>query len=198
MPAVRERLIFEGPTIDGIVGDLPAINFQRGRDHGLPGYTQFLAACGGGSPTLFPQLRQFFSEEQVDRIKNVYAAVKDIDIFTAVSEFPVPGSALGFTYTCIMTKQFSNLRHGDRFWYERNDPHAAFTLPQLTEIRKSTLSRVLCDNSDGIYFIQKNAFVPVTNSRQLVDCDFLPRVNLEVFRDEKGKRFSLTLFVICV
>ncbi|XP_078362044.1 peroxidasin homolog [Oculina patagonica] len=185
--AVRERLIIEGETIDGVVGDLPAINCQRGRDHGLPGYTQFLAACGGGSPTLFPQLRRFISEVQVDRLKNIYAAVRDIDLWSGgISEFPAPGSALGFTFTCIITKQFYKLRKGDRFWYERNDPYTAFTLPQLTEIRKSTLSRVLCDNTDGVYFIQRNAFRPIANSRELVDCDFLPRVNLEVFKDEEG------------
>lgn len=195
VPAVRERLIIEGDTIDGIVGDLPAINCQRGRDHGLPGYTQFVEACGGAPPLslqFFSQLRQFIGQEQIYRLKQVYSNVKDIDLWAgAISEFPIPGSVLGFTFTCILTKQFERLRSGDRFWYERNDTNTAFTLPQLTEIRKTSLSRLLCDNAEGIYFVQKNAFWPIQNRAELIDCDFINRVNLHVFKDLKGRYFSL-------
>ena len=48
---------------------------------------------------------------------------------------------------------------GDRFWYE-NGPNevGSFTAAQLAELKKATLSRVLCDNS-RIEIMQRNAFL---------------------------------------
>ena len=123
------------------------------------------------------------------KLRQAYENAKDIDLFVGgILEFPTLGSVLGFTFTCLMTKQFRHLRHGDRFWYERNDPIAAFTLPRLEEIRKTSLSRVYCDNTDNVIFIQKNAFKLRTGNNgdnPVIDCDFIPRVNLEVFGEEE-------------
>lgn len=44
---------------------------------------------------------------------------------------------------------------GDRFWYENGNVPNALTLSQLNEIRKATLSRIICDNLDDIDTIQK-------------------------------------------
>ena len=45
-----------------------------------------------------------------------------MDIFiVGVQEKPTPGSRLGSVFTAILLKQFSAFRHGDRFWYERDD-----------------------------------------------------------------------------
>lgn len=50
------------------------------------------------------------------------------------------------------------IRRGDRFWYENFFVPSAFTLEQLGEIRKTTLARIICDNSDRIQQIQPNVF----------------------------------------
>uniref|UniRef100_A0A183HC33 Peroxidasin n=1 Tax=Onchocerca flexuosa TaxID=387005 RepID=A0A183HC33_9BILA len=54
---------------------------------------------------------------------------------------------------------FAKIRRGDRFWYENFFVPTAFTLEQLGEIRKTTLARIICDNSDDILQIQPNVFI---------------------------------------
>jgi len=187
--AVREQLIIEGPTFDGIVGDLPAINIQRGRDHGLPGYVKFREACGGRPANNFYDLSDTITLRQRNRLQDVYSSVHDIDLFAgAMSEFPAEGSALGFTFTCILTQQFRDLRSGDRYWYER-EAETAFTAAQLTELRKCSLARVMCDNTDGVSRIQRQAFLDNTDANganPTVDCEDVPFVNLNVFKEGSG------------
>ena len=42
--------------------------------------------------------------------------------------------------------------------YENGDPLIRFTEAQLTEIRKATAAKVICDNSDSIDTTQRSAF----------------------------------------
>ena len=39
----------------------------------------------------------------------------------------MPGATVGPTFACIIGRQFSNARAGDRFWFERDDPVVGFT-----------------------------------------------------------------------
>ena len=78
MNAVRERLVIEG----NIFGDLMAINIQRGRDHGLPGYAHYREVLGLGAVNSFDDLSDSFSSEQIARFKDVYKNVKDIGSFS--------------------------------------------------------------------------------------------------------------------
>ena len=52
VPAVSNQLFDEGPF--GL--DLIALNIQRGRDHGLPGYIHYREFCGSKKITNFDQL----------------------------------------------------------------------------------------------------------------------------------------------
>ena len=59
-------------------------------------------------------------------------SVQDIELYAGgLSELPASDSvAVGKTFACIITRQFSDLKKGDRFYYE-NSPSvnsAAFTL----------------------------------------------------------------------
>ena len=190
-PAVREELILEGPD-GGFSGDLTAINVQRGRDHGLPPYVEFLRACGKRIRT-FGQLRQVMSFLSRLRLRRVYRSVLDIDLFAgAMNEFPLRGSAVGFTFGCILTQQFRNLRRGDRFWYERNDQKVGFTLRQLTQIRKVTMARVLCDNLDGYRWSQPWTFVVPSRRNRFRACSRIRAMNFTPFKECKAL-FSLLL-----
>ena len=100
--------------------------------------------------------------ETVDRLSRVYSHVDDIDLFTGgLSERPVTGGVVGPTFACIIGQQFLNLRKGDRFWYENGNHPGAFKADQLQEIRRASLSRVICDNLDDIESLQPFAFLTV-------------------------------------
>ena len=45
----------------------------------------------------------------------------------------------------MVATTFYNLKFGDRFYYESNNPETRFTLRQLDSIRKYTLSTLLCN-----------------------------------------------------
>ena len=118
MNAIRERLVIEG----NIFGDLMAINIQRGRDHGLPGYAHYREVLGLGAVNSFDDLLGSFTPEQLAKFKEEYKNVKDIDCFpAAISENPMNGSVLGSVNPHIILKQMGKFRSGDRFWYERDD-----------------------------------------------------------------------------
>ena len=185
-----EKLILPGPPpANGIFGDLASINIQRARDHGIPGYIEISTLCGGpaATGTGFNDLRNIPFAQRV-RLEGTYRTVEDIDLFVGIlSENPREGSELGLTATCLLTEQFKDTRRGDRFWYERDDPLTGFTMEQLTEIKKATLARVICDNSDGVFTIQPNVFLRrIRNSgNDDVSCSDLSSVDFNVFRESK-------------
>ena len=59
VPAISNELFDEGPF--GL--DLIALNIQRGRDHGLPGYIHYRELCGGSKITSFDQLGPNIAQE---------------------------------------------------------------------------------------------------------------------------------------
>ena len=161
----------------------------RGRDHGLPGYVKFREACGGNPAVRFDDILDTIPSAQVNRLKSagIYKKVQDIDLFAGgMSEENLPGSALGFTFTCLVGRQFKDFRHGDRFWYERDDHQTGFTIEQLDQIRHSSLAKVICDNTDDVRRIYAKVFVhrnaPGANN-PVVDCDDLPFMDLTVFKE---------------
>ncbi|KAJ7374149.1 hypothetical protein OS493_009487 [Desmophyllum pertusum] len=190
-PAVRENLVTAEPSGHGIVGDLSAINIQRGRDHGLPPYNQFRQLCGLGLAASIDDFTNI-NARQRQRLRVAYNdKVNDVDLYAGgISETPLPGSILGATFACILAKGFQNLRVGDRFWYERNDSYTGFAMGQLNAIRDATLARVLCDNSDGILKITPSVFREMSAANNLTDCYSLKVVNLNEWKEEPGKKES--------
>ena len=142
--------------------DLAALNIQRGRDHGLAAYNIWREQCGLRRFQKWEELKTVMSAVTVDRLASVYDSVEDIDLFSGgLSERPVVGGMVGPTFACILGQQFLNLRRGDRFWYE-NGPGVnpgAFQPDQLREIRKASLSRIICDNLDDVTMIQPYAVI---------------------------------------
>ena len=112
--------------------DLVALNIQRGRDHGLPGYTAFREKCGLGRVTQFDYLKDYIPAKIVDRLKLIYDSVEDIDLFVGgISESAAPGALLGPTFQCLIGDQFKRLQHGDRFYYDSSSNPGRFTEAQL-------------------------------------------------------------------
>ena len=72
--------------------DLVALNIQRGRDHGLPGYNAFRELCGLGRVRSFDLLADTIPHKIVERLKMIYTDVDDIDLFIGgIVETSVPG-----------------------------------------------------------------------------------------------------------
>jgi len=187
--SIQENL-FRGP---GDLSDLISINIQRSRERGVPSYVTFR---NSGVCNLKANIKSFedlkkigFSKEDIKNLKKVYEDVVDIDLFTGgLLEPPsesTKGGVLGPTFQCLIAEQFRLLRVGDRFWFE-NEPKAsshttktAFTACQLEEIRKTSLAKVICNNSEYIAAIPKEALSLV---KGFVSCNELPGVNLEVWK----------------
>ncbi|XP_076307317.1 chorion peroxidase-like [Tachypleus tridentatus] len=107
--------------------------------------------------------------------------VEDIDLFSAgVNERPPRGGIVGPTFGCIIGIQIGLLKFGDRYYFEHENQSGSFTPDQLREIRKTTLSRILCDNSDGFQNISRLPFRPENyEGNEVVYCNDLPEINLE-------------------
>ena len=62
--------------------DLAALNIQRGRDHGLPGYNLYRAICNLTRADDFSGLSREIAPPVIERLRRTYAHVDDIDLFT--------------------------------------------------------------------------------------------------------------------
>ena len=139
--------------------DLVALNLQRGRDHGLPGYNAFRELCGLKRVENFNGFNDLIPKQIVERLKLIYKDVDDVDLFIGgISESSVPGALLGHTFQCLVGDQFKRLQQGDRFFYDSEANPGKFTEAQLIEIRHANLARITCDNGDEIHQIQPLAF----------------------------------------
>ncbi|MDJ0553679.1 MAG: peroxidase family protein [Microcoleaceae cyanobacterium MO_207.B10] len=107
-----------GPVANG--SDLPSLNIQRGRDHGLGSYNDAREALGLTRKENFSDISS--DQEVVAALESVYESVDDVEIWVGMlSEDNLPNASLGELNEAILADQFTRLRDGDRFWYE-NDP----------------------------------------------------------------------------
>ncbi|KAH6921700.1 hypothetical protein HPB50_004118 [Hyalomma asiaticum] len=135
--------------------DLIALNLQRGREHGLRPYVDYLQYCTGYQATTFEDLLQYTPAHIVQLYSTLYDDVTDIDLFTGgITETSVQGGLVGPTFACILGQQFRRLKFGDRFYYEHEGQAGSFAPEQLQEIRKTTLAHILCDNCYSLSSVQ--------------------------------------------
>ncbi|CAH0582784.1 unnamed protein product [Chrysodeixis includens] len=179
------RYMFHGGNPYGV--DLAAINIQRGRDHGVRSYNHYRQLVG-----LPPYLEfQHFPPSAAQRLSLVYERPEDIDLWVGgLLEEPVEGGLLGPTFANIIADQFNRLKRGDRYFYEYGPDvnPGGFTPSQLEEIKKVTLSRLICDNNDGIELISQppDAFLRADlPGNEPVPCDSsrIPSMDLNQFRE---------------
>jgi len=183
-----------GKQIPGTGMDLVAINIQRGRDHGIPGYNKMRETCGLGKATKFEDFGQEMIPENWKKLSKVYKHVDDVDLFAGGfleqggsncdgSGFTQCG-ILGPVFRCIVGDTFMRLRYGDRYFYDLDQDNHKFNLRELQEIRKTSLAKIICDNTN-VENMQPEAFkIPNEKipQRRLKSCSDIPGVNLSLFK----------------
>jgi hypothetical protein len=143
------NFLFGNPGQGGF--DLASLNIQRGRDHGLADYNTTRAAYGLPRVTRFDQIT---SDPAVQaNLQSLYGTVDNIDLWVgALAETHVPGGSVGPLVRRIVVDQFTRLRDGDRFWFER-----AFSGSVLSGLEGVTLADVIRRNTT-VTNIQNNVF----------------------------------------
>ena len=108
--------------------DLVALNIQRGRDHGLPGYNEYRDLCRLGKARDFADLQPIIHPRKISLLQSIYEDVDDIDLFIGgIFETPLQGALVGPTFVCIIGDQFVRLQKGDRFFYSNGGEDHSFT-----------------------------------------------------------------------
>ncbi|XP_057668036.1 chorion peroxidase isoform X1 [Diorhabda carinulata] len=159
--------------------DLASINIQRGRDHGLRPYNDYRELSG------LPRYKSFseFGSEG-EKLSAVYASVDDVDLWVGgLLDEKSEGSLVGRVFRDIIAEQFLRLRKGDRYFFENNPDvnPSSFTEDQLFQLRKASMARIICDNSDHILLSRQapNAFRTPGLGNEFVDCtsDTIPQID---------------------
>lgn len=170
--------------------DLVAFNVQRGRDFGVPGYGAWRKYCGLEPIVSFADLTHHMTNYTAKMYSEIYKSVADIDLWSAgVSERPLPGSMLGPVFSCIIATQLQRARQGDRYWYELPGQPSSFTPKQLAAIKHSSLSRIICENTDNIENIQLYPMVlqdPRLNPRMSCKSALIPHLDLTPWIEVPG------------
>ncbi len=168
---LTSKLFTEGPEKLGM--DLASLNIQRGRDHGIPSYRTWQRFC----ERVFPGKDATFRYAKTTQtLKDLYGEdgyKNGMDLWVGgLAEDRLLTSQVGPTFACILGLTFSRLRDGDRFWY---DSPYVFTPAQRFEIKRASLSKVVCTNADDIPEVQRSAFMA---GGERVSCQSIPEVNL--------------------
>lgn len=163
--------------------DVLAIDIQRGRDHGLPGYTQYRLLAGLPAVNSFQDLYDVIPEETVARLMEIYENPADIDLVVGMmAEKHLPGSLLGPTATSLFKEQLWRTRIADRYFYSHVNEAGSFSKRQLAELRRVSLARLICDNTD-MKQLQRDVFETPSDSNPVVSCEEIKKVNLEAWQD---------------
>uniref|UniRef100_A0A673A9V3 Eosinophil peroxidase n=1 Tax=Sphaeramia orbicularis TaxID=375764 RepID=A0A673A9V3_9TELE len=167
----------------GMPLDLAALNLQRGRDHGLPGYSSWRRFCGLSVPYSTSDLAEILGNLTLaHKFQILYGTPHNIDVWVgAISEPALPGGRVGPLLSCLLARQFKTLRDGDRFWWERK---GVFTSAQRTNLHSVSLSRIICDNTH-ISHVPADPFSRTERSEDMLPCShpLIPHLDLNPWKE---------------
>lgn len=131
--------LFGPPGAGGL--DLSALNIQRGRDHGVPGYNALRVAYGLAPQATFADVTSVASVQAA--LSVLYNNPDEVDGWVGgLAEDHAPGAHVGELFLRIIGEQFERVRDGDRYWYE-----LIYSGAQLTELRSTRLADVIRRNT---------------------------------------------------
>ncbi|XP_077570747.1 eosinophil peroxidase-like [Stigmatopora nigra] len=161
--------------------DLASLNMQRGRDHGIPGYNQWRKFCGLSQPQNLEELAEVLgNQELAGKLLELYGTPDNIDPWLGgITEPLVSGGRVGPLFSCLIARQYKNIRAGDRFWWENE---GVFTKSQRASLMKTSLSRIICDNT-GINEVPKQPFLFQPRDSGYSFCSEIPKFDLSPWTD---------------
>ncbi|GIY55989.1 chorion peroxidase [Caerostris darwini] len=167
--------------------DLASINIQRGRDHGMPPYVEMVRFCSDNAYNVrgFRDLIAYkiMSYDNVQLLQRYYNDVNDIDLWSGIlSEIYSEGAVIGPTATCIIGLQFNKLKYGDRFYFEHGNQIGSFSYQQIKELRKVTLSKIICSNSNASS-MPLNAMLFKSRNNPPIECRYVQGVNITYWKE---------------
>lgn len=170
--SVLTTQLFQTPLSPGL--DLASLNLQRGRDHGMSPYLIYRNFCF----EKFGIVSDFENDLTLVRFLKLYGSLETLDLWIGgLAEERLQDGLLGATFACLFGLTFKGVREGDRFFWLNP---GVFTPEQRRSIGTDSISRVICDNSDGIDFIQPDGFL---SNQTRVSCSRLGRVDLTLWKE---------------
>ncbi|XP_041643839.1 eosinophil peroxidase-like [Cheilinus undulatus] len=166
--------------------DLGALNMQRGRDHGLPGYNKWREFCGLSQPKNLKELADVMQNRELARkFLELYGTADNIDVWLGGAAEPVVEKGrVGPLFACLIATQFQRIRQGDRFWWENEK---VFTYDQKKSLREASLARIICDNT-GITEVPAHPFLYRPRGDGYTQCDDIPALDLDPWEEEMGQK----------
>jgi hypothetical protein len=132
-----------GPPSGNMLLDLAALNIQRGRDHGIPGYNAVRTAYGLSAASDYSDVTNDTGLQTA--LDTLYDGVGDVDPWVGcLAEDHVSGTAVGELVRTILIDQFTRVRDGDRYWYEAN---VSLSVVERNAIKATTLADVIRRNT---------------------------------------------------
>ncbi|XP_063438738.1 peroxidase-like protein [Mytilus trossulus] len=161
--------------------DTMSFDIQRGRDHGIPSYNRWREYCGLRPILHFGKGIMGFADHTIGATKALYSVYRhpdDIDLISgAMAEWPVSGGIVGPTFACLLGEQFALFKTGDRYFYENDFHPTGFTKGQLRQIKRQSLSSVMCRHVK-VPAVPQNAFISPKAGEPLVPCMTFPKLDL--------------------
>ncbi|EDV96683.1 peroxidasin [Drosophila grimshawi] len=180
-------------TAHAVALDLAAINIQRGRDHGIPGYNVYRKFCNMTVAQDFDDLAGEISNTEIrQKLRELYGHPDNIDVWLGgILEDQVEGGKVGALFQCLLVEQFRRLRDGDRFYYENP---GIFLPEQLVQIKQANLGRVLCDVGDNFDQVTENVFILAKHQGGYKQCEDIAGINLYMWQECSNCNSLPTIF----
>jgi len=116
--------------------DLVSVNIVRGRELGIPDFTNIRQHFRGAGLTQWSDLTS--NAATIARLKAAYGETgwNIVDPFIGfITEDHAPGASVGPTLQAVLVDQFSRFRNGDSFYYEFDTSLDAATIQQVKQTR---------------------------------------------------------------
>ncbi|XP_071091367.1 dual oxidase 1-like [Haliotis cracherodii] len=171
--------------------DLAALNIQRGRDHGLPGYNKVREAYNLPAANTWEEINNC-TDCNIEELRPIFRNLAslynstrpdELDLFTGgLLETTFDGA--GPLFKEIMLDQFKRIRKADRFWYENRD-NCLFTDEEFNEIQTTTMRNII-NITTGIPLKDLPIDVFICDNNTDSGCNCLDPPGMDDFGDTDG------------